>query len=169
MLESNVLKQVGLDGIDIGYIFIIVIILVILLVILYIIQIVKYIKLKDRLDKFMIGKKATSLEEDIEKLYNNNLEYKKDSEKNRKDIEELYKKNQIAFQKFGLIKYNAFKEMGGQLSFSLAMLNEKNDGYIINSVHSTDGCYTYTKEIKNAKSNLELGKEEQEALDMATK
>ncbi len=67
----------------------------------------------------------------------------------------------------GLIKYDAFHQMGGQLSFSLALLDEYNNGFIINSVHSTDGCYSYTKEIKNGESLITLGKEEAEALAIA--
>ena len=57
--------------------------------------------------------------------------------------------------------------MGGQLSFSLALLDEHNDGFLINSVHSTDGCYSYTKAIVNGECDLALGKEEQQALDIA--
>ena len=57
--------------------------------------------------------------------------------------------------------------MGGQLSFSLALLNENNDGFVLNSVHSTDGCYSYTKEIKNGESAISLGEEEKLALDKA--
>ena len=53
----------------------------------------------------------------------------------------------------GIIKYDAFQQMGGKLSFSLALLDENNNGFIINSVHSTEGCYSYTKEIKNGEKN----------------
>ena len=72
-----------------------------------------------------------------------------------------------AFQKMGLVKYDAFNQMGGQLSFCLALLDENNNGFIINSVHSTEGCYSYTKEIKGGESSISLGKEEEEALSMA--
>ena len=72
-----------------------------------------------------------------------------------------------AYQKMGLVKYDAFHQMGGQLSFSLALLDENNNGFIINSVHSTDGCYSYTKEIKNGICSISLGTEEAEALAMA--
>ena len=57
--------------------------------------------------------------------------------------------------------------MGGQLSFSLALLDENNTGFIINSVHSTEGCYSYTKEIRNGTSAIDLSAEEAEALAMA--
>ena len=74
---------------------------------------------------------------------------------------------ETTFQKVGLVKYDAFPQMGGKLSFSLAMLDEKNNGYIINSVHGSDGCYTYSKEIRAGKCDLVLGTEEQKALGIA--
>ena len=57
--------------------------------------------------------------------------------------------------------------MGGNLSFALALLNEDNDGFVINSVHSTEGCYMYIKDIKSGACEIELGKEERAALDEA--
>ena len=71
------------------------------------------------------------------------------------------------FQKVGLVKYDAFQEMGGKLSFSLALLNEINDGFIINAMHSREGCYTYIKEVIDGNSIIALGDEEKEALEMA--
>lgn len=73
----------------------------------------------------------------------------------------------VAFSKVGLVKYDAFNEMGGKLSFSLALLNESNDGFVMNAVHSREGCYTYMKEIVGGNSIIVLSEEEQEALKMA--
>ena len=67
----------------------------------------------------------------------------------------------------GLVKYDACNQMGGQLSFSLALLDENNNGFIINSVHSVEGCYSYTKEIKQGESTISLGDEEAKALAIA--
>ena len=53
------------------------------------------------------------------------------------------------------------------MSFCLALLDKKNNGFIINSVHSSDGCYTYTKEIRGGKCNIALGEEEEQALNVA--
>ena len=92
---------------------------------------------------------------------------KDQSEKNRKDIRTLYKKMESAYQKLGIVKYDAFNQMGGKLSFCLALLDENNNGFVLNSVHSTDGCYSYTKTIKNGECRLDLGKEEQKALEKA--
>ena len=57
--------------------------------------------------------------------------------------------------------------MGGKLSFSLALLDENNNGFVLNSVHSADGCYSYTKEITNGECAISLGEEEKQALEMA--
>ncbi len=73
----------------------------------------------------------------------------------------------FTFQKVGLVKYDAFNEMGGKLSFSLALLNKSNDGFIMNAVHSREGCYTYVKEVIDGNSIIALADEEQEALNMA--
>jgi hypothetical protein len=67
----------------------------------------------------------------------------------------------------GLVKYDAFNQMGGQLSFCLALLDENNNGFLMNSVHGAESCYTYMKEIKNGENNLSLSPEETEALAMA--
>ena len=68
-----------------------------------------------------------------------------------------------------MVKYDAFHEMGGKLSFSLALLNKENDGFIINAMHSREGCYTYIKEIIQGNSVIVLSDEEKEALDAAMK
>ena len=59
--------------------------------------------------------------------------------------------------------------MGGRLSFSLALLNDQNDGFIMNSVHGSDGCYSYTKRITKGECDIQLGDEERVALEKAIK
>lgn len=164
---SNLLNSIGLGNIDIGYLLIGLLVLLILLLILTICMIVKVNRLKGRLDNFVLGKDGKSLEQDIIALFEDNKFLKINSDKNKKDIRTLYKKMEGTYQKMGLVKYDAFQQMGGQLSFSLALLNENNDGFIINSVHSTDGCYSYTKEIIAGECSITLGKEEAEALSKA--
>ena len=79
----------------------------------------------------------------------------------------MFKRLETTFQKVGIVKYDAFSQMGGQLSFCIALLDENDNGFIINSVHSTEGCYTYTKEIKNGECKITLGTEEAEAMAIA--
>ena len=63
----------------------------------------------------------------------------------------------------------AFNEMGGKLSFALCMLDKKNDGFVLNAMHSREGCYTYIKDIVNGTSTIELSENEKEALNNAMK
>ncbi|MDD3417232.1 MAG: DUF4446 family protein [Lachnospiraceae bacterium] len=166
-MTSQILNEIGLGGLDIAYLFIATYAIILLLIILIIIQIVKYSRLKKKYNKFMRGKNAESLEQDIVQLYQDNQKMKKDVEKSKRDIRSLFKTTEKTFQKVGIIKYDAFQQMGGKLSFSLALLDQKNNGFVLNSVHSTDGCYSYTKEIKNGKCSIDLGNEEKVALDLA--
>lgn len=167
---DSFLNRIGLGSFDLGYLLIIAGVLAVvtlIILILLIVLICKVSRLKKRLNKFLMGKDGESLEQEIINLFEDNKFLKNSTEKNRKDIRTLYKKFESAFQKIGLIKYDAFSQMGGQLSFCLALLDENNNGFIMNSVHSTEGCYCYTKEIKNGQCNLSLGEEEADALAAA--
>lgn len=167
-MNSDFLTMLGLGGIDIGYILAGIAAVLLILLILLIVLLVKYSKLKKRYDKFMRGKNASSLEEDMHGLFEDMKLLKAGTDRNKKDIRILYKNMEKTFQKLGIVKYDAFNQVGGQLSFSLALLNENDDGFILNSVHSSEGCYSYTKQIKNGKSAISLGAEEEHALDIAT-
>lgn len=166
-MNSELLNSIGLGNVDIGYILIGMAVIILILAILVMIQISNTSKLKKKYSKFMQGKDAKSLEKDIIGLYEDNKFIKASADKNKKDIRALYKRLESAFQKVGIIRYDAFHQMGGKLSFSLALLDENNNGFILNSVHSTEGCYSYTKEIRNGQSSISLGEEEKQALDMA--
>ena len=169
-MNSAFLNQIGLGSFDLGYLAVGVLVLaviVFILLILLIVQIIKANKLKKRLDKFLLRKEGTSLEDDIAELYDDNKFLKNSTEKNREDIRTLFKRMESVFQKMGLVRYDAFNQMGGQLSFCIALLDENNNGFIINSVHSTEGCYSYSKEIRSGDNNITLSAEEEEALAIA--
>lgn len=167
MEVSSFLGQIGLGNLDIGYILLALVILTIVLIILNIVSLVKISNLKKRLRKFMKGKDARSLEKEIIALHEDNKFLKNSTDTNKKDIRDLNKRFAKAFQKIGIVKYDAYQQMGGLLSFSLALLDEDNNGLILNSVHSTEGCYTYTKEVVYGECKLELSNEEKVALDQA--
>lgn len=115
----------------------------------------------------MSGKNAKSLEETLEKRLNQIDSLVEANAANEKNIKKVVNNMKFTFQKVGLVKYDAFNEMGGKLSFSLALLNASNDGFVLNAVHSREGCYTYIKEIIDGNSIIVLAQEEQEALNMA--
>lgn len=168
--NSAFLNQMGIGSFDMGYLvaaMAAVILILLIVLILLCVQIGKVNKLKKRLNKFMTGKDTKSLEKELETLFKDNQALKANAEESKKDIRTLFKNMESAYQKMGLVKYDAFKQMGGQLSFSLALLDENNNGFIINSVHSSEGCYSYTKEIKLGESDISLGAEEAEALEIA--
>lgn len=154
-------------GIDSDYVIIGLIVVVLILLILTIVNIVQMNKLKKGYKVFMSGKGAKNLEDTLIKRLNQVDALIASNDENKKNIKELFSNMQITYQKMGLIKYDAFNEMGGKLSFSLAMLDKRNNGFIINAMHTREGCYTYIKEIVDGNSIIVLSEEEQKALDRA--
>lgn len=154
-------------GFDSDYIIIGLAAVVILLFIFMIINIVQMKKLKKNYKIFMSGKNAQDLETIIEERLNQVDALIDANAANESSIQNIMKKMQVTYQKMGLIKYDAFQEMGGKLSFSLAMLDAENNGFIINAMHTREGCYTYIKEIVDGNSIIILSEEEKEALDRA--
>jgi hypothetical protein len=166
-MNNSFLNGLGLGNVDIGIIITVLLALVIILLVISIVNICSIRKFTKKYNKFMQGKNAKSLENEIVGLFEDNKFMKTSIDRNKKDIRTLYKNMEKTFQKVGIIKYDAFNQMGGKLSFCLALLDENNNGFILNSVHSTEGCYSYTKQIIEGKSKIDLGKEEEEALQMA--
>ena len=141
--------------------------LVLILIIIMIINGVKMRKLKKRYEAFMSGKNAASLEDTLVKRLNQVDDLIASDEDTKRKVQMVLDHLDNTYQKVGLVKYDAFNEMGGKLSFSLALLNRKNDGFIINAMHSREGCYTYIKEVVNGESYIELSSEEKECLEKA--
>ena len=115
----------------------------------------------------MLGKDGSSLEDNLIRRVSEIEDLIVCNKENMENIEKIFANLNDTFQKVGMVKYDAFHEMGGKLSFSLAMLNKMNDGFIINAMHSREGCYTYIKEIIKGNSVIILSEEEKEALDIA--
>ena len=168
-MTFDLLNQLGLSGFDYSYIFIGLASISLVLLILVIIQMIQIGSLKKNYKKFMGGKDVKSLEKQLERIVEDNKYIVDLSDTNKKDIKTINKEMEFSFNKVGIVKYDAFKQMGGLLSFSIALLNEKNDGFILNSVHSSEGCYTYVKEIKAGLCEIDLSNEEKEALFQAMK
>ena len=154
-------------GFDSDYIIIGLTAVVLILFIMIIVNIVQMKKLKRNYKIFMSGNSAKNLEDTLIKRLDQIDSLIEANEENEQHIQLLFGKMRRTYQKMGLIKYDAFHEMGGKLSFSLAMLDEKDNGFIINAMHTRDGCYTYIKEIVKGESYIVLGEEEKEALRQA--
>ena len=154
-------------GIDPLILFLIMFVLIVTLFVMVIVLFTKYNRLNYSYQLFMRGREAQSLEEEIGALFNDISFLKSSTEKNRRDIKKIIDNLRECYQRVGIVKYDAFKEMGGKLSFSIALLNDNQTGFILNSVHSSDGCYVYTKEIVEGECAISLGDEEKKALMLA--
>ncbi|ETP70931.1 hypothetical protein UYO_3127 [Lachnospiraceae bacterium JC7] len=127
----------------------------------------RYKKLYRQYDYFMRGRDAETLEDYIVDLQEHVEALEKEDVKNKEVMRILNKNIRASFQKFGLIKYNAFGGMGGNMSFAIALLDYTNTGFVINSVHSREGCFLYIKDVDAGTTEVELGSEEKLALEQA--
>lgn len=163
-MESKILNALGVDP---GIIFIIML-LVILFVIIYIIKLSSKMKqFNMKYQKFMRGQDGISLEKSFLRRFNEVDKLSEDILNHREEIRRIKEIQRITLNKTAIVKYDAFKEMGGKLSFALAMLDKENNGFVLNAIHSNEGCYTYIKEIVKGESYVVLGEEEKEALRQA--
>ena len=154
-------------GIDSGIVIIILLILTIILLINVVSSNMRLSRLERKYKLFMRGGDAQSLEKvfvrkfaQIDRLY----EAKEDHDH---DISFIKKNMNVMFSKYGVEKYDAFDDVGGKLSFALALLDKNNTGLILNAVHSRDNCFLYLKEIVKGESYVVLSQEEVEALRKA--
>lgn len=167
-MNSKILNKLGLENVD-PVIFLLILLVIMVVTIVYTVIVHrKYIKLSRTYDRFIRGRDAESLEDVIMQRFDEiDMLIKHDKDQDVK-IKNIIANLQITVQKVGIVKYDAFNEMGGKLSFALAMLDKNNNGYVINAMHSREGCYTYIKEIVKGESYIPLGTEEKEALEKAT-
>lgn len=157
----------GSLGIDPFYLFIVLFILQIVLIVLLVILNDKYKRLQKSYTTFMKGKNGKNLERSIFKKFSELEAISELVKENEEKIQDIYKKMESHYQKVGIVKYDAFHEMAGNLSFALTMLDENDNGWIFNAMHSREGCYTYIKEIVKGESYIELSEEEQQCLEKA--
>lgn len=161
---SGIFESLGIDS---GIIIIILLILTVYLLIRNVNSNMRLSRLERRYKVFMKGSDAQSLEKvfvrkfvQIDRLY---------EAKDQHDHELLFIKKNLdkMFSKYGVEKYDAFDDVGGKLSFALALLDKDNTGLILNAVHSRDNCFLYLKEIVKGESYVMLSQEEVEALRKA--
>ena len=120
-----------------------------------------------RMAFFMRGAKGSSLEEELKRVLEDNQKMKIQLKNNVNEIVRINENLLSAYRKIGVVKYNAYPGMAGKVSSCVALLNNENNGIIVNSIHGQDGCYTYVREIMNGKSINPLTKEDEEALRIA--
>lgn len=147
------------------------IIFAILLMVLFIgflILLIRTANLNKRYREFMLKLgKGKNIEEDLE-----NYIYRVEKvEKQNSDLQLVCKEisNQMSgcIQKIGIVRYNAFKDTGSDLSFALALLDENNTGVVMNGIYSREMSNIYAKPVEKGKSSYTISTEEKLAIDRA--
>jgi hypothetical protein len=163
-MESSIFETIGIDP----GIIIIFVLGVLLLVMIYMIRMsMKMNRFMKKYKMFMRGMDGASLERAFASKFSQMDMIEENIKNHKEEIRQLKEIQQITLNKTAIVKYDAFKEMGGKLSFALAMLDDNNNGFVLNAIHSREACYTYIKEIVKGESYIVLGEEEKEALRQA--
>ena len=115
----------------------------------------------------MKGKDGQSLERLFKRKFDLIEKLVRSTDDNGEEIDKIWKVMDKSLNKYGIVKYDAFEDMGGKLSFVLAMLDKNNTGFLLNAIHSREKCFLYIKEIVNGESYVVLSEEEVEALRQA--
>ncbi|WP_051531425.1 DUF4446 family protein [Clostridiisalibacter paucivorans] len=140
-----------------------------LLILLFIINNIKLSIFKKKYNRLIKGTKTDNIEE---LLFNNKETLKEltdEMEYMKKYCSNVNVKLDKSIQNVGFIRYNAFDDMGSDLSFSLALLDKNLDGIVISSLYGRDSCNIYGKPISKGESNYKLSVEEIQAVDRAIK
>ncbi len=157
----------GRLGIDVGILVVLLMVLVLILIIIVLNQSLLMHRLIRRYHMFMKGSDGMSLEKLMAKNMNEIERLTNISTDHELRLRVLHDHANKVLSKYGMVKYDAFDDVGGKLSFALTLLNEYNTGYILSAIHSRDNCFFYIKEIIEGESFVLLSSEEMESLKKA--
>ncbi len=127
------------------------------------------LKIRKKLKSLFAGAKATDLEEIIFSQIKRLRQNEKEIKELKKFCQYLEKMSLKGIQKIGVIRFNPFKDTGGDQSFSLACLDAQNDGFILTSLFTREGTRLYAKPLNQAESKYPLTEEEKKAIEQALK
>ncbi|MBP3326180.1 MAG: DUF4446 family protein [Coprococcus sp.] len=163
-MNSTILDKIGIDP---AYILIgLLVLIIILFIIIFIIM--GNIRIRNKqIKRLLSGTNASDFEEIIMKRFAEMDAVKNNSRRLTKEHKEIQSNLSSCVSKIGLVKYDAFEGMGGNLSFALALLDSENNGVVMNCMHSREGCFNYAKEIIRGEAYVALSDEEKEAINRA--
>lgn len=163
-MESKIFAKMNFDP---GILVIFSLVLSVILIITVISLLLRQSRLEVNYKIFMKGKNGKSLEETFRQQLDDLDIIREQTDLLHKRMMYVEKSLNKSYQKCGIVKYDAFKEIGGKLSFAYALLNDSNTGFVMNCIHSREGSYTYIKEIIRGECELQLCEEEAEAIKIA--
>ena len=140
--------------------------IILILAVVIVINNCKINKMKKRYETFM-QKEDINLEElliQYTKKLNALLQNEKEMQDSIRYMESIVGS---CVQKVGVVRYQAIQNVGADLSYTVALLDERDNGVVFNGIYGRDGCYTYAKPIENGKSTYNLSEEEVQAIDKA--
>ena len=141
----------------------------IVLIILYIVSLRKFKKHKERYNSLTRGLSGANIEDLFLSINRDIASVNRDINLLEDHIETLETKLSFALQRIGFVRYNAFGDMGSELSFSIALLDSYNNGFVLTSIYGRERSVSFSKPIKNVKTNIPISPEEMLAIDRALK
>ncbi len=142
--------------------------IMVILIIGFAIMLAKFSSLNKRYKEFMtkLGN-GKNLEEDLETYMYRVDKVEKQNAEISNQIKNLNNDLSKCIQKVGMVRYNAFKDTGSDLSFALALLDENNDGVVLNGIYSREMSNIYAKPVEKGKSTYTISEEEAQAIQKA--
>lgn len=139
------------------------------LLILNVISLFKIRSIKKQYNKLAQGMTGINLEQLLIHISEDLVGIKGDIVQLDENIKGLGTKLAFAIQKVGFMRYNAFGDMGSDLSFSIALLDNFSNGFVLTSIYGRDNNVCYAKPIKDGKCKIQLSAEEIMVIDKAIK
>ena len=143
-------------------------ILIIMLIIIYVSNRIKLKNIQNKynvfLNKILNGK---NIEESLQKYMDKVNEVQKEQKQIKGEFDTINGNLEKCIQKVGIVRYTAFKDIGSDLSFALAMLDEKDNGVVLNGIFSRDMSNIYAKPIEKGESKYTLSEQEKQAIQKA--
>lgn len=81
------------------------------------------------------------------------------------EVKRLRRRTQVSALRPGMVKFNAFSDTGGEMSFSLALLDHDLTGAVITSMYGRNESFVYAKPVERGKSSFNMTNEEVEAIE----
>ena len=139
----------------------------ILALVMILVQGSKLSKLDKKCKDLARGVDNKNLEEIIHKYYEKVDQADIRVNQMNKKLEVMDERLLKCVQKVGMVRYNAFDDTGGDQSFSIALLDDQQNGFIITSIYGRNNSAMYGKPVKKGKASYALSAEEMQALDRA--
>lgn len=141
--------------------------IIIILALISVYSFVKLISMTKKYNKFMRGLGDGNLEQLIEICLDNVQDVKLKNKEIQNKINYLERNLYHCVQKVGVIRYNAFENVGSDLSYAIALLDSSDNGVVLSGVYSRDNSISYAKIIETGRSRYSLSAEEIQAIDKA--